>query len=50
MKDVEVRSDIVVKFNGRRPQSIFDKSVDLSSLDYSPAQLNKNINPLQNNK
>lgn len=50
MKVVEVRSDIVVKFNGRPSQSIFDKSVDLSSLDYSPTQLNDNINKLPNNK
>ena len=49
LKDVEVRSDIVVKFNGRQPQSIFDKSVDLSNLDISPFKLNKSINPINKN-
>ena len=48
--DVQVQSEIIVSFNGRKHQQIFDKSVDLSSLGIKPSQLNKHIRKLDKAK
>jgi vitamin K-dependent gamma-carboxylase len=48
--DVQVQSEIIVSFNGRKTQPIFDKSVDLSSLGSKPSQLNQHIRKLDKAK
>ncbi|MFT5982883.1 MAG: vitamin K-dependent gamma-carboxylase [Ulvibacter sp.] len=48
--DVQVQSEIIVSFNGRKQQQIFDKSVDLSSLGIKPSQLNQYIRKLDKAK
>ena len=48
--DVQVQSQIIVSFNGRKHQRIFDTSVDLSSLGIKPSQLNKHIQKLDKAK
>jgi hypothetical protein len=50
MDDVQVKSEVIVSFNGREHQPIFDKSVDLSSVGIKPSQLNKYIQKLDKAK
>ncbi|MFT7073852.1 MAG: hypothetical protein ACJAX3_002852 [Patiriisocius sp.] len=50
MDDVQVKSEVIVSFNGREHQPIFDKRIDLSSIGIKPSQLNKYIQKLDKAK